>query len=100
LLTPLILVTIHGTGGRDLPQRRNAAASSLSTPKHGIRHTFGISLWRRLHLKLTPRRRGNRTIRRAIGDALECVGNAARFKCNLVGATRPLQHNDPFSAEV
>jgi hypothetical protein len=70
------------------------------TLKYGIRRTFGISLWWRLHLKLTLRRRRNRTIRRVIGDALECVGNAGQFKCNLVGSARSLQDDDPFSVEV
>jgi hypothetical protein len=52
-----------------------------------------------LHLNLAPRSSRNRTIRRTIGDAIECVSNARQLECNLFGSARPLQHNDPFSAE-
>jgi hypothetical protein len=52
-----------------------------------------------LHLLLTPRGSGNRKIRRTIGDALECVRNTRQLECDLVGSARPLQHDNPFSAE-
>jgi hypothetical protein len=53
-----------------------------------------------LRLNLTPRRRRNRTIRRTIGDALERVCNSGQLECNLVRSVRPLQHHNPFPAEV
>jgi hypothetical protein len=49
---------------------------------------------------MTSHRCGNCTICRTIGDALECVGDAGQLERNLVGSARPLQHDDPFSAEV
>jgi len=52
-----------------------------------------------LHLNLTPRGRRNCTIRRTIGDALERVSNARQLECNLFSSARPLQQDDPFSAE-
>src|SRR5260370_41885528 len=70
------------------------------TPKHGIRFTLGLSLRGRLRLKLAPGRRRDRTIRRAIGEALECVCNSRQLEVNLVGSVRPLQHDNPFPAEV
>jgi hypothetical protein len=69
-------------------------------PEHGIRNTFRLSLRRRLHLELTPRGRGDRTIRWTIGDAFECVSYAGQLERNLVGSGRSLQHHDSFSAEV
>src|SRR5713101_7117007 len=79
---------------------RNARPRHPLTPKHGIRYTLRLSLRWRLRLKLTPRRRRDRTIRRTIGDALECVCNSRQLQCNLVGSFRPLQHDNPFPAEV
>jgi hypothetical protein len=70
------------------------------TPKHGIRYTLRLSLRGWPHLLLTSRRSHNRTISRAIGDALECVGNTGQLECDLFGSARPLQHDDSFSAEV
>jgi hypothetical protein len=35
-----------------------------------------------------------------VGDALECVCNTGQLECNLVRSTRPLQHDNPFSAEI
>jgi hypothetical protein len=69
-------------------------------PEYGIRNTFRLSLRRRLHLKLTPRGRGDRTIRWTIGDAFECVSYAGQLERNLVGSARSLQHHDSLSAEV
>jgi hypothetical protein len=72
------------------------------TPKHRIRYTLRLPLWERrwLRLNLTPRRRRNRAIRRAIGDALECVCNSRQLKRHLVRSARPLHHDNPFPAEV
>jgi hypothetical protein len=81
-------------------RNRNAARSSPLTPEHGIRYAFGLSLWSRLHLKLTPGGRRNRTIRWTISDALESVGDARQLEGNLVRSARPLQNNHSFSAEV
>jgi hypothetical protein len=69
-------------------------------PKYGIRYTSGFSLRWRLYLLLTPRCRGNGIIRRTIGNALECVGDARQLPRNLIGSARPFQHDNPFSAEV
>jgi len=35
-----------------------------------------------------------------IGDTLESVSDAGQLVGNLVGSTRPLQHDDAFAAEV
>jgi hypothetical protein len=53
-----------------------------------------------LRLNLTPRRRRNRAIRRAIGDALERVCNSRQLECHLIRSARPLQHDNLFPAEV
>jgi len=69
-------------------------------PKHGIGYTLRLALWRRLRLNLTPRRRGNRTIRWTIRDALKCVCNSRQLERNLVCSVRPLQHHNALSVEV
>jgi hypothetical protein len=35
-----------------------------------------------------------------IGDALECIRNTGQLERNLVRSARPLQHDNPFSAEI
>ena len=61
-----------------------------------------LSLWERgrLRLNLTPRCRRNRAIRRAIGDALECVCNSRQLERHLIRSVRSLQHDNLFPAEV
>jgi hypothetical protein len=51
-------------------------------------------------LNLTPRRRRDHTIHRAIGDALQRVCNSRQLERHLVGSSRPLQHHNLFPAEV
>jgi len=70
------------------------------TPKHGIRYTLRLSLWRRLRLSLTPHSRRDRAIRWTIGDALECVCDSRQLQCQLVRSVRPLQHHNLLPAEV
>src|SRR5713226_7245367 len=79
---------------------RNARPRHPLTPKHGIRYTLRLSLRWRLRLKLAPHCRRDRTIRRTIGDALECVCNSRQLECNLVRSFRSLQDDNPFPAEV
>src|SRR5713101_2038939 len=87
--------------GTSSPRSNSECGRTASlTSKHGIRHTSGLSLRRRLHLALTSRGRRNCTVFRTIGEVLECVRNTGQLECNLVGSARPLQHDDPFSAEV
>ena len=35
-----------------------------------------------------------------IGDALDCVRDSGQLECKLVRSARPLQHDNPFSAEI
>src|SRR6266849_4983777 len=85
-------------GAYTLPCRKMRADVRLAT-KHGIGNTR-LALRGRLRLLLTLRCGSNRGIRRAIGDALEGVRDAGQLERNLVGSAGPLQHDDPFSAEV
>src|SRR5258707_8828010 len=48
---------------------------------------------------MTPCSRRNRTFRPTMCDALKFIRNTKQLECNLCGSARPLQHNDPSSAE-
>src|SRR5260370_37594130 len=71
--------------------RPNVVAVELA-PEHRIRHTLRLSLRRRarLGLHLTRRRRRNRAIHPAIGDALQRVCNSRQLERHLVRSVRPL----------
>lgn len=49
---------------------------------------------------LTSHGRGNRTIRRTIGDPFERVCNAGQLEGNLVGSARSLQQHNPPTTEI